>query len=67
MIHEDVANFHRLRASHNEVIFLLEGLIAHLNVGTSQTNFQQFHNVFYLQDEPFHQYAIVMNFISDYL
>jgi hypothetical protein len=48
-----------------EVIFLLEELITHLNVGASQINFQQFRNVFYLQGEPFYQYAIVMEFISD--
>jgi hypothetical protein len=46
MLHDDFPNNWQQRASHSHATFLLEGLIIHLKAGGSQTNFQQFHNVF---------------------
>jgi hypothetical protein len=50
---------------HSRVIFLLEEFIIHLKVGGSQTNFQQFHEGFNLQNGLFCQCVIVVEFISD--
>jgi hypothetical protein len=54
-------------ASHSHAIFLLEELIDHLKICGSQTNFQQVHDDFDLQERPFFQYVIVMELISDAL
>jgi hypothetical protein len=43
----------------------LEELIIHLKICGSQTNFQQFHDGFDLQDRLFHKYVNVMELISD--
>jgi hypothetical protein len=53
------------RASHSHAIFLLEEVIIHLKICGSQTNFQQFHDGFNVQDRPFHQCVITLELASD--
>jgi hypothetical protein len=45
--------------------FLLEELVVHLKICGSQSNFQQFHDGFDLQDRPFRQCVIVIELGSD--
>jgi hypothetical protein len=63
MVHEDVANY--WEPFHSHVIFLLEEIIIHLKVGGSQTNLQQFHEGFNLQNGLFCRCVITVEFISD--
>ncbi|XP_023710176.1 uncharacterized protein LOC111865964 [Cryptotermes secundus] len=62
MLHEDVANNGRERISHSHAIFLLEELVVNLKIGGSQTDFQQLHDGFDLQDRLFRHCDIVVDF-----